>query len=476
MEVLDAAAMADRTARLSLLRPDQIDEAWLEVARKDDAATFLRAMERKGYLTPFQTQKLSKGETDGYVLGGYKLLYKIASGSFGRVFRAEEPGTGRIVAVKILRKKWSENKHTVELFEREGRVGVTLVHSNIVQILAINQDPVTKQYYMVLEFVEGGNLRDILKIRKKMEPAEAMKLLEECISGLAFAFSKGLTHRDLKTTNVMLSTGGVAKLVDFGLADVVDQNAKPAKEDEEVDVDRTVDYAGLEKATGAPHGDTRSDIFFMGCIGYQLLTGRSPLEWSRDSRARMNANRFLNIPSMRPDELTAPPSVFRVIDTMMKLNPNERFQTPAQCLEAIRVARRDLEGGDGKRVGPFTVFISEKNPSLQDVLRDKLKDKGFKVLIAGDPQRAVERFRQNPFDAFIVNGASTGDPGISAFREIKRDAVRQKIPLGIVLLLTQDQAESLGAEFDGDTQVAVLVHPVKFKELVRTLNGALGVE
>ena len=476
MDVLDAAAMADRTARLSLLRPDQIDEAWLEVARKDDAAAFLRTMERKGYLTPFQTQKLQKGETEGYLLGGYKLLYKIASGSFGRVFRAEEPGSGRIVAVKILRKKWSENKHTVELFEREGRVGVTLVHPNIVQILAINQDPATKQYYMVLEFIEGGNLRDILKIRKKMEPAEAIKLLEECVTGLGFAFSKGLTHRDLKTTNVMLSTGGVAKLVDFGLADVVDQNAKPAKEDEEVDVDRTVDYAGLEKATGAPHGDTRSDIFFMGCIGYQLLTGRSPLEWSRDSRARMNANRFLNIPPMRPDELTAPPSVFRVIESMMKLNPNERYQTPAQCLEAIRVARRDLEGGGGKRVGPFTVFIAEKNPSLQDVLRDKLKNKGFKVLLAGEPQRAVERFRQNPFDAFLVNGASTGDPGLSAFREIHRDAARQKIPLGITLLLTQEQAESLGAEFDGDAEVAILVHPVKFKELVHTLNGALGVE
>jgi serine/threonine protein kinase len=476
MDPLDAAAMADRTARLTLLRPDQIEEAWQDIAKTDTAAAFLRLMERKGYLTPFQTQKLQKGETDGFLLGGYRLLYKIASGSFGRVFRAEEPGSGRMVAIKILRKKWSENKHTVELFEREGRVGITLVHPNIVQILAINQDPATKQYYMVLEFIEGGNLRDILKIRKKMEPAEALKLLDECIAGLGFAFSKGLTHRDLKTTNVLLSTGGVAKLVDFGLADVVDKNARPSKEDEDVDVDRTVDYAGLEKATGAPHGDTRSDIFFMGCIGYQLLTGRSPLEWSRDSRARMDAGRFLNIPPMKPDEVAAPPSVFRVIETMMKLNPNERYQTPAQCLEAIRVARRDLEGGDGKRTGPFTVFVAEKNPQLQDVLRDKLKDKGFKVFIAGDPQRAVERFRQNPFDALIVNGASTGELGLKAFREIRGDAARQKITLGIVLLLTQEQAEGLGAEFDGESQIAILIHPVKFKELVGTLRGILGVE
>jgi serine/threonine protein kinase len=474
MDVSDASAMADRTVRLGLLRSDQVQEAWHELGKRGGEATdFLKVMERKGYLTPFQTSKLLKGDPDGYILGGYRILYKIASGSFGRVFRGVDPDSGRIVAIKVLRKKWSENKHAVELFEREGRVGVTLQHPNIVQILAVNQDPATKQWYMVIEFIEGGNLRDILKIRHKMDPSEAMKAMEECAAGLAYAFSKGLTHRDLKSTNVLLSTTGEAKLVDFGLADVVDKNAKM---DEEVDVDRTVDYAGLEKATGAPHGDTRSDIFFLGCIGYQLLTGRSPLEWSRNAKARMDERRFQNIPPMTHEELQAPPSVFRVIETMMKLNPTERYQTPNQCLEAIRVARRDLEGGDGKRVGPFTLFIAEKNPQLQDVLRDKLKEKGFKVLIAGDPQRAIERFKQNPFDCFVVNAASTGDAGLTVCKDIIGEAKRQQIPVGSIMLVTVEQAPALRAKHKDDPHVVILTHPVKFKELVGHINRVIGAE
>src|SRR5262249_55039535 len=159
-----------------------------------------------------------KGDQDGYVLGGYRLLYKIASGSFGRVFRAADPLTGRIVAIKILRKRWSEDPHNIELFEREGRVGLSLRHLNIVEILAVSRDGATGQYYIVMEFVEGGNLRDFLSIRKKLEPGEAVRLIEEAVAGLSYAYSKGLTHRDIKLTNILISTQGEAKLVDFGLA------------------------------------------------------------------------------------------------------------------------------------------------------------------------------------------------------------------------------------------------------------------
>ena len=479
MSQQDAVALADRTVRLGLLRPQQVEEAWDDLGtRGGDPADFLRVMERKGYLTPFQTQKLRKNENDGYILGGYRLLYKIASGSFGRVYRADDPQTGRIVAVKVLRKKWSENKHTIDLFEREGRVGMTMQHPNIVEILAVNQDRPTKQYYMVMEFVEGGNLREILKIRQKLEPAEALKMLEECAAGLVFAFTRGLTHRDMKLTNVLMSSQGVAKLVDFGLADVVDKD-KPSKAEsgeDAVDVDRTVDYAGLEKATGAPHGDTRSDIFFLGCVGYHILTGRSPIEWSKNVKARMDRERFQNIQPMSPDEVKAPASLFRLIEMMMSLNPDQRYQTPSQLLEAIRAVRRELEGGEaasgGRHSGPYTLFIAERNELLQDKLREKLKAKGYKVLIAGDPQRAVERFRQTPFDLFVVNALTTGEEGISAFKRLMEDSRRQSMSLRGILLLPEDQAD-LAIDFAELPHCAILVHPVKFREMVEKIEELL---
>src|SRR4051812_1642545 len=109
---MDAGTLADTAIRLGLLNADQTDEAWLELeSRNVPGPEFLRCMERKRYLTPFQSSKLLKGDPDGYFLGGYRLLYKIASGSFGRVYRADDPSTGRVVAMKVLRKKWSEDKH-----------------------------------------------------------------------------------------------------------------------------------------------------------------------------------------------------------------------------------------------------------------------------------------------------------------------------------------------------------------------------
>ncbi len=106
MDYADATVLADLSVRVGLLTPAQVQEAWDEIGQRGgEPEPWLRILQRKGYLTPFQSGKLLKQEKDGYFLGGYRLLYKIASGSFGRVYRADDPRTGRIVAVKVLRKK-----------------------------------------------------------------------------------------------------------------------------------------------------------------------------------------------------------------------------------------------------------------------------------------------------------------------------------------------------------------------------------
>src|SRR5205814_275606 len=240
------------------------------------------------------------------------ILYKIASGSFGRVYRADDAQTGIVVAIKVLRRKWSDDKHSIDLFEREGKLGMSMRHPNVVEILAVNRDVVSKQYYIVMEFIEGGNLRDFLAIRKKLEAAEALRILEDATSGLSYAYSRGLTHRDIKLTNILISSQGHAKLVDFGLADA---NNAPIRD--ESHVDRTVDYAGLERATGVPPGDVRSDIYFLGCVLYELLTGRSPLPATNNPKERMRRERFINVEPIGRDEVTGPPSLFRLVEHMM---------------------------------------------------------------------------------------------------------------------------------------------------------------
>jgi eukaryotic-like serine/threonine-protein kinase len=474
MADIDAGMMADTIVRLGLLSLDQAIEGLEELAsRKAPADEYLRIMERRGYLTSYQTGKLIKGDQDGYRLGGYRILYKIASGSFGRVFRADDPSTGRSLAIKVLRQKWSDDKRRIELFTREAKTGISLKHPNIVEILAVNHEPRKNQHYIVMEFVEGGNLRDLLKLRKKIQPSEVLRILEDATAGLVHAFSRGFSHRDIKLTNILLSSQGPAKLVDFGLA------GGQQSGDEDINVDRTVDYAGLEKATGAPNGDPRSDLFFLGCVAYELLAGRSPLEMSRSAQSRMSAIRFQKIVPLTAADVAAPASVFRLLENMMTLDPEERIQTPAQLLERIRECRRELSG-TGKETAAAekkpqtTLFLVESDEQLQDVLRAKLKEKGFRVLIAADPARALERFRQQSFDMLIVNASTTGEAGYYAFESIMEEARRKRIACRGILLLSEEQAgwQERLAEFGG---VATLIQPVKYRQLLQTIKDLLQV-
>jgi serine/threonine protein kinase len=419
-------------------------------------------MERKGYLTPWQSYKLLKGEPDGYFLGGYRILYKISSGSFGRVYRADDPRTGTVVAIKVLRRKWSEDKHNIELFEREGKVGMSLHHANLVEILAVNRDMATRQYYIVMEFVEGGSLRDFLGIRKKLEPVEALRILEDAAAALAYAFSRGLTHRDMKLTNILISSTGAAKLVDFGLADVT----HGAQKEEGAQADRTVDYAGLEKVTNVPPGDTRTDIYFLGCVAYEMLTGRPPLDMTRDPKARMRGDRFRKVKPMSKEEVSGPPSLFRLVETMMSLSPQERYQTPSQLVDAIRKVRREIEG-KGAADGALAVnslFIVEKDERLQNALREKFKEKGYRVLLAADPTRALDRFRQQPYDALVVDVGTTGEEGLLVFLQVMTEAARQAHSCVGIVILSEGQ-EDWVRRIDKRPTVAVLLRPVTLKQL-----------
>src|SRR5437764_13070211 len=126
---IEAAAVANLALKVGLVNQVQLQDAWEEVGRSNtDPMALVLSLERKGYLTPLLSQKLLRGDQFGYFLGGYRLLYKIASGSFGRVYRADDPSSGRVVAIKVLRRRWSEDRHRIELFEREGKVGLSLRH------------------------------------------------------------------------------------------------------------------------------------------------------------------------------------------------------------------------------------------------------------------------------------------------------------------------------------------------------------
>jgi tRNA A-37 threonylcarbamoyl transferase component Bud32 len=472
MDEMDVGTFSQMLLKLGLVQPPQMAGAREEAAEAggDPLVSLRRALERKGLLTPWQCGKILKGDPDGYFLGGYRLLYKISSGSFGRVFRADDPGSGRVVAIKVLRRRWSEDQQKIDLFYREGKVGMTLKHPNIVEVLGVAQDVPSTQYYLVMEFVEGQNLRELLHRRKKLTVAESLRIIDDAASGLAYAYARGVTHRDIKLTNLLISTQGEAKLVDFGLAQMFAHNVK-----EEEKVDRTVDYAGLERATNVKTGDVRSDLYFLGCVLYESLTGRSPLVMTRDRHQRMRKDRFENVAAIKPEEIDGPPAVLSLVETMMSLNPSRRYQTPSQLIDAVRAVRREVAGKSGQSDGrPATrsIFLAERDEHLQDVLRERFKELGFRVFVAGAPERALERFRQQPYDALVVDAETTGEDGILTFEQVLAEAGRKRLPCAAVLLLHGEQSDWVG-RITIPPRAAIMVKPVGWKQLHHKLEELL---
>ena len=139
----------------------------------------------------------------------------------------------------------------------------------------------------------------------------------------------------------------------------------------------------------------------------------------------MKRERFVNVQPLDKAEVAGPPSLFRLLENMMSLSPELRFQTPSQLLEAIREVRRELEGkAAGKPAVSRSLFVVEKDERLQDALRDGFKAQGFRVFLASDPVRALERYRQQPYDALIIDAGTTGQDGLFIFDKVMAEAKR----------------------------------------------------
>jgi serine/threonine protein kinase len=268
----------------------------------------------------------------------------------------------------------------------------------------------------------------------------------------------------MKLTNILLSSLGAAKLVDFGLAGMEEIVHK----EEGGQVDRTLDYAGLERATGVLPGDIRSDIYFLGCVAYELLTGRPPLVATRDKRQRMLKDRFVAAQSLATEAAELSPTVVRLVETMMALEPQRRFQTPAQMLVAIRDARKGMQEPE---VTP-SVFVLERDAHLQDVLRDKFKEKGYRVFLAIDPARALDRFRRQPYHVLITDVGTVGEDSIFLSERILVESDRLAFPLVVILLLAEEQRHWVN-RIRLRPNMGVLVQPVTLKQLNQKLKELL---
>jgi len=485
---VSAQEIADRAYNLGLLDERQLQGVWADLgSRTVSAEEFVQLCVRRELLTNYQIERLMRDERSGYFFGDYKVLYYVGAGSFARVYRAVHKDTGRVVALKVLRKRFSDSASQYGRFIREGELGRALRHPNIVPIYEVYSRAPT--HFLVMEFVEGRNLRDFVKVRGKVNPDEATRLMIDITRGLQYAFEQGLTHRDLKLTNVLVASRGQAKLVDFGLAAIEQALSKDAWL--QMPNARTIDYAALERATGVRRDDTRSDIYFLGVIYYHMLTGKSPLPDTRDPLKRLSRSRLESVVPIQQVDPSVPTSMAFVVHKAMELDPDRRYQTPQQVLDDLELAAQKLREGvahesldaDGaaERTAAAApppqraVMVVEANSELQDLFRDVLRRAGYRVLLTSDAGRAVERFVDTPTTAHCVvfNAQSLGQAALEAFNRLGQEARTEHVPA--VLLLDKSQRDWEQQAQKAEHRI-VLAMPIKMKELRSRLSQLVSAE
>ena len=480
MVELSAEQFAQRAFDLDLIDERQLHELWGQIgSRQLSGSELQQILLRREFLTNYQTERLLRGERTGFFYGNYKILYLIGTGTFARVYRACHRATGEIVAVKVLRRKFSEVPEEADRFLREGQMGATLKHPNIVPIHEVVSQGNT--YFLVMKFIEGRNLREFIKIRKKFEPAQATRLMADVAAGLQYAFQRGICHRDLKMSNVLVSSKGQAMLLDFGLAaadksmsdDALANSPNP----------RTIDYAGLERATGVRKDDNRSDIYFLGCIYYHMLTGHPPITETRDRIQRLSKSRFMDVVPILKLAPDLPRVVAAVVTRAMELSPDNRYQSPGEMLADLKDAMQKLnepytpppEVEEAPAKAPAepqppqrTLMFVESNVPLQDVIRERLKTKGYRVLVTRDPDRALSRFADGAKAADCVI-FSTGELGEAALDAFNRFAEGQHTaPVPAVLLLGEGQ-HGWQTKAKLDKHRVVVNMPIKLRHLREVL-------
>jgi serine/threonine protein kinase len=298
----------------------------------------------------------------GEIVAHYRVISPIASGGMGQVYLAEDVRLGRKLALKVLEPRADPDDARTSRFEREARAISALNHPNIITIYDTGE--VRGQRFIATEFIDGFTLRSLLG-RGRIELRRALAIAMQMAEGLAVAHAAGVVHRDLKPENVMVRADGQVKVLDFGLAKVTQREMRPGSLilTQEGMVFGTPEFMSPEQARGQSL-DARSDIYSLGCILYEMLTGKLPFDASQpmDYLALQIRGTPISL-SQRIPGLSFPPGLEPVVMKTLEKDPANRYPSAADFAMALRGCLGELVSEDAIRSVPHSEesqrFIAE---------------------------------------------------------------------------------------------------------------------
>lgn len=370
----------------------------VELAKEQNQRSLADLLIENGCITRSQVERVRPQlEEQGQMqqIPGYQIMSKLGAGAMAAVFKARQISLDRIVAIKVLPKRMSENKEFVDRFYKEGKAAAKLNHANIVG--AVDVGEANGFHYFVMEYVEGQTVYDKLEKGERYTEKEALKLVIQTCEALAHAHKAGFIHRDVKPKNIMITKDGNAKLADMGLAR--ETSDKEAAEAEAGKAYGTPYYIAPEQIRGELGVDARADLYSLGATFYHMVTGRVPFDAATPSAVM---HKHLKEELIPPDHLNPDLSagVGEIIEVAMAKKPEKRYQSAEDML------------GDLKRVAAGEPpLVARQHYNL-----DSLKD----IEQSGVTSASQIQTRAN---AVPVSSQATIDIGSRSFKERLLDPI-----------------------------------------------------
>jgi len=346
-----------RSRLLAVNDAKAIYERWQREAKNQagDLERFRRWLVGHHYLTDYQAKLLCQGHAEGFFLNDYKILDRVGRGRMAGVYKAVH-SLGQVVAIKVLPPSKAKDSYLFSRFQREAKLALQLKHPNVVRTFQVGE--AGGLHYLVMEFLDGETLEEVVYRRKKLPPAEAVRIIYQALVGLQHIHEKGMVHRDLKPSNLMLVSSRLAgqadttmnatvKILDIGLARMFfDENVPASALMDEDGVNHqltgdgvllgTPDYLAPEQARNARAVDIRADIYSMGCVLYACLTGNPPFPDTNilNQILRHAAETARPLKEFNPE---VPDGLQQIVNWMMAKDPAERYPTPERAAQALQV-------------------------------------------------------------------------------------------------------------------------------------------